>query len=176
MPSTTTLVVKAPSGDEQSSTRYLVADNGSGAIIETTFSFRPAGMYLDALGVTVRANGLSDLENFVSAEPNMLLPIGAKPGYHTSMTLHSKDSSAVLNILIEGSRSAEMAGSTVQTLSGQLTAEFSGDIHGSMTSQENVIPSSGMITGEQMAMSASAGLFQARLDEQSMLTSISSNS
>jgi len=160
-PALTTLVVDAPSGTRQRSTRNLRDAAGNGLATEFTLDYRPEGVFLVALELTVGISGASDVRELRPAAPVLLLPTGARPGARTEADLTgTSPAKLVVDILRE--ERLTIGGTAVDTLVMRATVTLGpGDVTGRQELTVNVDRGSRLWVKERSVADASAagGLF-----------------
>jgi hypothetical protein len=155
-PAVTTLVVDPPSGTHQHATRNLRDASGNGPVIETRFDYRPDGVYLDSLQLTVSVLLFSDTEEFRPQFPTLLLPTGARPGYSHDLSLPGQAGPAHLVIDVLDDEQTGVGGEAVDTTVVRLTASSSGQFNARMELTLWVAPSAGIWVKERSSSEASA--------------------
>jgi hypothetical protein len=114
-PALTTLVVDAPSGTHQHSTRNLRDAAGNGLATEFTLDYRPDGVYLLSLRLTTGISGAADIRDLQPASPVLLLATGAGPGNHREADLTgTSPAKLVIDVLRE--EKVTIGGTAVDTL------------------------------------------------------------
>lgn len=160
-PAVTTLVIDPASGTTQHSTRNLRDPAGNGPATEFTLDYRPQGVYLVLLRVTVGLSGYSDTEEVRPSSPVLLLATGARPGAHSDTVLPGTNG-AHLTVDVTGSEPVTVAGQRVDTTVVQAAIQLApGDITGRQVLTVNVDPKSRLWVKERSVSDASAagGLF-----------------
>ena len=162
-PAVTTLVVDAPSGTRQRSTRNLRDASGNGLQTEFTLDYRPEGVFLVALRVTTGFSGISDVRDLRPASPVLLLATGAGPGAHREADL-SGNSPAKLAVDVLREERLTIGGRAVDTLVMRAVVTLGpGDVTGRQELTVNVDRGSRLWVKERSVTDASAagGLFTA---------------
>ena len=163
-PAVTTLVVDAPSGTRQRSTRNLRDASGNGLQTEFTLDYRPEGVFLVSLRVTTGFSGVSDVRDLRPASPVLLLATGAGPGAHREADL-TGNSSARLVVDVLREERLTIGGRAVDTLVMRVTVTLApGDVTGRQELTLNIDRGSRLLVKERSVTDASAagGLFTAR--------------
>ena len=114
-PAVTTLVVDAPAGTRQRSTRNLRDASGNGLQTEFTLDYRPEGVFLVSLRVTTGFSGFTDVRDLRPASPVLLLATGAGPGAHREADL-TGNSPARLVVDVLREERLSIGGQAVDTL------------------------------------------------------------
>jgi hypothetical protein len=162
-PSITTLVVDAPSGTRQRSTRNLRDPAGNGVQSEFNLDYRPEGVFLVSLRLTVGFSGVTDARELRPASPVLLLATGAGPGAHREADL-TGTSAAKLVIDVLREERVTIAGQPVDTLVMRATVTLApGDVTGRQELTVNIDRGSRLWVKERSVLDASAagGLFTA---------------
>ena len=162
-PAVTTLVVDAPSGTRQRSTRNLRDASGNGLQTEFTLDYRPEGTFLVALRVTTGFSGITDVRDLRPASPVLLLAAGAGPGAHREADL-TGNSQAKLVVDVLREERLNIGGQAVDTLVMRATVTLGpGDVTGRQELTVNVDRASRLWVRERSVTDASAagGLFTA---------------
>ena len=162
-PAVTTLVVDAPSGTRQRSTRNLRDAAGNGLQTEFTLDYRPEGVFLVALRVTTGFSGITDVRDLRPASPVLLLATGAGPGAHREADL-TGNSPAKLVVDVLREERLTIGGQSVDTLVMRATVTLApGDVTGRQELTVNVDRGTRLWVKERSVTDASAagGLFTA---------------
>jgi hypothetical protein len=162
-PAVTTLVVDAPSGTRQRSTRNLRDPAGNGVQSEFNLDYRPEGVFLVSLRLTVGFSGVVDSRELRPASPVLLLATGAGPGAHREADL-TGTSAAKLVIDVLREERVTIAGQAVDTLVMRATVTLApGDVTGRQELTVNVDRGTRLWVRERSVLDASAagGLFTA---------------
>lgn len=162
-PAVTTLVVDAPSGTRQRSTRNLRDAAGNGLQTEFTLDYRPEGVFLVSLKVTTGFSGISDVRDLRPASPVLLLATGAGPGAHREADL-AGNSAAKLVVDVLREEQLTVGGTAVDTLVMRATVTLGpGDVTGRQELTVNVDRGTRLWVKERSLTDASAagGLFTA---------------
>ena len=162
-PAVTTLVVDAPSGTRQRSTRNLRDATGNGLQTEFTLDYRPDGVFLVALRVTTGFSGITDVRDLRPASPVLLLATGAGPGAHREADL-AGTSTAKLVIDVLREERVTIGGRSVDTLVMRAVVTLGpGDVTGRQELTVNVDRATRLWVKERSVTDASAagGLFTA---------------
>jgi hypothetical protein len=158
----TTLVVDPPTGTTQHSTRNLRDATGNGPATEFTLDYRPQGVYMVALRVTVGVAGESASQEFRPPSPVLLLATGARPGAHVEADLPGATGAKLVVDVLRDER-VTIAGKAVDTVVMQAVVTLApGDVTGHQQLTVNVDPVSRLWVKEQSVSDASAagGLVQ----------------
>lgn len=156
-PGTTTLVVDTPSGTRQRSTRNLRDAAGNGTATEFTLDYRPNGIYLVGLRITIGFSGTSDTRDLTPANAVLLLPTGARPGAHLEADLAVGAGTARLTVDVLGEESLVIGGLAVNTLVMRAVVNLPpGDVNGRQVLTVNVDPGSRLWVKERGVADASA--------------------
>lgn len=160
-PAVTSLVVDAPSGTRQHSTRNLRDAAGNGLQTEFTLDYRPEGVFLVSLRVTTVFSGVSDVRDLRPASPVLLLATGAGPGAHREADLTgTSPAKLVVDVLRE--ERLTIGGQAVDTLVMRAVVTLGpGDVAGRQELTVNVDRGSRLWVKERSVADASAagGLF-----------------
>lgn len=162
-PAVTTLVVDAPSGTRQRSTRNLRDAAGNGLQTEFTLDYRPEGVFLVSLRVTTGFSGVTDVRDLRPASPVLLLATGAGPGAHREADL-TGNSPAKLVVDVLREERLTIGGQAVDTLVMRAVVTLGpGEVTGRQELTVNVDRGSRLWVKERSVTDASAagGLFTA---------------
>ncbi len=165
-PAVTTLVVDPPSGTTQHATRNLRDAAGTGPATEFTLDYRPEGVFVVSLRVTIGLNGFTDVRELRPASPVLLLATGARPGAHIDVDL-TGTSSAKLAFDVLREERLTIGGQAVDTLVLRATVTLApGDVSGRQELTVNVDRGSRLWVKERSVLDASAlgGLVTAHSD------------
>jgi len=155
-PALTTLVVDAPSGTRQRSTRDLRDAAGNGLSTEFTLDYRPDGVFLISLRLTTGFSGVTDVRELRPAAPVLLLATGARPGTHTEADL-TGTSSARLVVDVLPEERVRIGGTAVDTLVMRAVVNLApGNITGRQELTVNVDRGSRLWVKERSVTDASA--------------------
>ena len=161
-PAVTTLVVDPPTGTLQHSARNLQDPSGAGPLTEFTLDYRPQGVFLVALRITIGAAGTSQTLDLRPASPVLLLATGAGPGTHTEADLPGA-TGAKLVVDVLGAERLTVAGQAVDTVVMRAVVTLApGDVTGTQSLTVNVDRTSRLWVRERSVLdaSAAAGLFK----------------
>ena len=162
-PAVTSLVVDAPSGTRQHSTRNLRDATGNGLQTEFTLDYRPEGVFLVSLRVTTGFSGVTDVRDLRPASPVLLLATGAGPGAHREADL-TGNSPAKLVVDVLREERLTIGGRSVDTLVMRAVVTLGpGDVTGRQELTVNVDRGTRLWVKERSVTdaSAAAGLFTA---------------
>ncbi|MGI8983404.1 MAG: hypothetical protein ACR2HM_02535 [Acidimicrobiales bacterium] len=155
-PGVTTLVVDAPNGTTQRSTRNLRYAAGNGLHTEFTLDYRPDGVFLVSLRLTTGFSGITDVRELRPASPVLLLATGAGPGSHREADL-AGTSAARLAVDVLGEERLTIGGRAVDTLVLRATVTLApGDVTGRQELTVNVDRGSRLWVKERSVTDASA--------------------
>lgn len=155
-PAVTTLVVDAPSGTRQRSTRNLRDPSGNGLQTEFTLDYRPEGVFLVSLRVTTGFSGFTDVRDLRPASPVLLLATGAGPGAHREADL-TGNSPAKLVVDVLREERLTIGGQAVDTLVMRAVVTLGpGDVTGRQELTVNVDRGSRLWVKERSVTDASA--------------------
>ena len=156
-PAVTTLVVDAPAGSRQGSTRNLRDPAGNGLSTEFTLDYRAEGVFLVGLRLTVGFSGVTDVRELRPASPVLLLATGDRPGAHREADL-AGTSAARLVIDVVREERVTIAGQPVDTLVMRAAVTLApGDVTGRQELTVNVDRNSRLWVKERSVTDASAG-------------------
>ena len=156
-PAVTTLVVDAPAGSRQGSTRNLRDPAGNGLSTEFTLDYRAEGVFLVGLRLTVGFSGVTDVRELRPASPVLLQATGARPGAHREADL-AGTSAARLVIDVVREERVTIAGQPVDTLVMRAAVTLApGDVTGRQELTVNVDRNSRLWVRERSVTDASAG-------------------
>jgi len=164
MPALTTLVVDAPAGTRQRSTRNLRDASGDGLATEFTLDYRPEGVFLVSLRLTTALRGVTDARDLRSSSPVLLLATGARPGAHLEADLGGTPAAKLVVDVLREER-VTVGGQGVDTLVLRAVVTLApGDITGRQELTLNVDRGSRLWVKERSVTDASAagGLFTLR--------------
>ncbi len=155
-PAVTTLVVDAPSGTGQRSTRNLRDATGNGVSTEFTLDYRPEGVFLVSLRLTTGFSGVTDVRDLRPAAPVLLLATGARPGARTEADLTGTSSARLVVDILREER-LTIGGTAVDTLVMRAAVILApGDITGRQELTVNVDRGSRLWVRERSVTDASA--------------------
>ena len=160
-PAVTTLLVDSPTGTRQRLTRNLRDATGNGLVTEYTLDYRPEGLYVAALRLTVAFGGITDTRELRPPSPVLLLGTGARPGAHVEADLGGM-APARLVVDVVGEERVTVAGQAVDTLVLRTTVTLApGDVTGRQQFTLNLDRGSRLWVRERSVTDASAagGLF-----------------
>lgn len=163
LPAVTTLVVDAASGTRQRSTRNLRDAAGNGVQSEFDLDYRPDGVFLVGLRLTVGFSGVTDVRELRPASPVLLLATGAGPGTRQEADL-TGTSAAKLVIDVLREERVEIGGRAVDTLVMRATVTLApGDVTGRQELTVNIDRGTRLWVKERSVLDAAAagGLFTA---------------
>lgn len=161
-PAVTTLVVDPPSGTRQHLARNLRDASGNGLATEFVLDYRPEGLFLVSLRLTVGVSGVANTRDLAPASPVLLVATGARPGAHAEADLAGAGSTARLVVDLTGEEPVTVAGQPVGTLVLRATVTLApGDVTGRQSLTINLDPASRLWVKERSVADASAagGLF-----------------
>jgi hypothetical protein len=160
-PAVTTLVVDPPSGSRQRATRDLRDASGNGTAMEFVLDYRPEGVFLVSLRLTVGFSGVTVVRDLRPTSPAVLLPTGARPGGHVEADL-AGTSPAKLVVDVLGEERVTIGGRALDTLVVRTAVTLGpGDVTGRQELTLNVDRGSRLWVKERSVADASAagGLF-----------------
>ena len=163
-PDVTTLRVDPPSGTRQRQVRNLRDAAGNGIASEFTFDYRPEGLFLVSLRLSVVFSGITEGRELRPAAPVLILPTGARPGAHTEADLGGVTAGRLVVDVI-GEERVTVAGRPVDTLAVRTTFTLApGDVTGRQELTLNVDRGTRLWVKEHAVTDASAagGLFTLR--------------
>jgi hypothetical protein len=131
-PAVTTLVVDPPAGTHQHATRDLRDASGSGPVVESRFDYRPDGVYLESLQLTVTLLVFSDTQELRPPVPTLVLPTDARPGYSRELTIPGRVAPAGLVIEVVGEEPVRVGGREVATAVIHVRATSTGQFNAGM--------------------------------------------
>lgn len=123
-PAVSTLVVDAPLGTHQHSTRDLRDAAGNGPVLELSLDYRPDGIYVEAITLTSRFAGVTNSQPLRPPSPQLLVPTDARPGTHLEYDLSSGGATAHLVIDISGRENVTVGGHGVDALAVHMVASL----------------------------------------------------
>jgi hypothetical protein len=155
-PAVTTLVVDPPSGTRQRLTRNLRDPAGNGLTTEFTLDYRPDGVFLVTLRVTVGFSGVTDTRELAPASPVLLLATTDRPGAHREADLAgTSPARLVIDVLRE--ERVTVGGQPVDTLVTRAAVNLApGDVTGRQELTVNVDRASRLWVKERSVTDASA--------------------
>ncbi|MGH9264397.1 MAG: hypothetical protein ACRD1D_06860 [Acidimicrobiales bacterium] len=157
-PAATTLVLDPPSGSRQRATRDLRDPAGNGLSTEFLLDYRPEGVFLVSLRLTVGVSGISDTRELRPASPVLLLATGARPGAHLEADLAGGTTAAQLVVDVLGEERVTVGGRAVDTLAVRAVVTLApGDVTGRQELTVNVDRGSRLWVRERSVTAASAG-------------------
>ncbi|HEX2119073.1 MAG TPA: hypothetical protein VHF91_07805 [Acidimicrobiales bacterium] len=157
-PAVTTLVLDPPSGSRQRATRNLRDPAGNGLSTEFLLDYRPEGVFLVSLRLTVGVSGVSDTRELRPASPVVLLATGARPGARLEADLAGGTTAARLVADVLGEERVTVGGQAVDTLAVRAVVTLApGDVTGRQELTVNVDRGSRLWVRERSVTDASAG-------------------
>lgn len=159
-PALTTLVVDPPAGTVQHSTRDLRDAGGNGPVTETTLDYRPQGVYLVALRLTVGYQGASQSQDLRTSSPVLLMAAGARAGAHTEADLQGPAGVPVAHLVVDvlDNERLTVGGKSVDTVVMRVVVALTpGGVSGRQVLTVNVDPSTSLWVKERSVTDASAG-------------------
>lgn len=157
-PAVTTLVLDPPSGSRQRTIRNLRDPTGNGLSTEFLLDYRPEGVFLVSLQLTVGVSGISDTRELRPAAPVLLLATGALPGAHLEADLAGGTTAAKLVVDVLGEERVTVGGQAVDTLAVRAVVTLApGDVTGRQELTLNVDRRSRLWVRERSVTDASAG-------------------
>ena len=157
-PAVTTLVLDPPSGSRQRAIRNLRDPAGNGLSTEFLLDYRPEGVFLVSLRLTVGVSGISDTRELRPASPVLLLATGARPGAHLEADLAGGTTAARLVADVLGEERVTVGGQAVDTLAVRAVVTLApGDVTGRQELTVNVDRGSRLWVRERSVTDASAG-------------------
>jgi hypothetical protein len=160
-PEVTTLVVDPPSGTRQRLFRNLRDAAGNGLASEFVLDYRPEGVFLVSLRLTVVFSGITENRDLRPSSPVLILATGARPGAHAQADLGGAIA-AKLVIDVVGEERVTVAGRPVDTLVVRTTITLvPSDIAGRQALTLNIDRGTRLWVRERSVTDASAagGLF-----------------
>lgn len=155
-PAVTTLVVDPPSGTSQRATRNLRDAAGNGLVTEFTLDYRPEGVFVVSLRVTVALNGITDVRDLRPASPALLLATGARPGAHLEVDLTGTSPAKLAVDLLREER-VTIGGQALETLVVRATVTLApGNLSGRQELTVNVDRGSRLWVKERSVTDATA--------------------
>jgi len=155
-PAVTTLMVDAPTGTRQRSTRNLRDAAGNGLSTEVTVDYRPDGVYLVSLRVTTGFSGVTDVRELRPAAPVLLLATGDRPGAHREADLTGTSAARLVVDVLRDER-VTVGGQPVDTLVLRAVVTLApGDVTGRQELTVNVDRNSRLWVKERSVTDAAA--------------------
>ena len=114
-PDVTTLLVDRPSGTRQRLVRNLRDAAGNGLASEFTLDYRPEGVFLVSLRLTVVFSGVTEVRDLRPPTPVLLLATGARPGARVEADLGGA-TAAKLVVDVVGEEQVVVRGRPLDTL------------------------------------------------------------
>jgi hypothetical protein len=173
-PEVTTLVVDRPSGTRQRLVRNLRDAAGNGLASEFVLDYRPEGVFLVSLRLTVVFSGITENRDLRPPTPVLLLATGARPGAHAEVDLGGA-TAAKLVLDVVGEEQVSVAGRPVDTLVVRATFTLApSDVTGRQQLTLNIDRGSRLWVRERAVTDASAagGLFTLHSEYSSTLQSL----
>ena len=100
-PGVTSLVIDPPLGTTQRQTRNLRDARGNGLATEFVLDYRPQGVFLVSLRLTVGLSGVTDVRELRPPAPVPLLPTGARRGAHLESDLAGPPGTAPAKLVVD---------------------------------------------------------------------------
>jgi len=164
-PAVTTLAVDAQSGTRQHSARNLRDGSGNGPLFDFTLDYRPQGIYVEGIKLTVGFSGVTNTQDLRPPTPQPLLPAGARPGTHLEYDVSSGTSTAHVVIDVLRTERVTIGGQGVDTLVMHVVARLpAGDATGIVDLTAWFAPSARLWVKEKFVLDASAGGFTLHSD------------
>lgn len=174
-PEVTTLVVDPPSGSRQRLFRNLRDAAGNGLASDFVLDYRPEGVFLVSLRLTVVFSGITENRDLRPSAPVLLLATGARPGAHTEADLGGA-TAAKLAIDVVGEERVTVAGRPVDTLVVRTTITLvPSDVTGRQELTLNIDRATRLWVRERSVTDASAagGLFTLHSEYSTTIQSLS---
>lgn len=164
-PAVTTLTVDAPSGTRQHSARNLRDGSGNGPLFDFMLDYRPQGIYVEGITLTVGLSGVTTARDLRPPTPQPLLPAGARPGTHLEYDVSGGTSTAHVVIDVVRTERVTIGGQGVDTLVMHVVATLpAGDTSGTVDLTAWFAPGARLWAKERFILAASAGGFTVRSD------------
>ncbi len=130
-------------GGRQHTVRDMRDPSGSGSVTETTFEYRPDGVFLVDLQMASMFAGLGDSRRLQPPAPVPFLPTGSGPGYSRRFDLDA---------VAPGNRPAGVASVSIEALARESVVLGNGDTVGALVIKVVVALPPGDVTGNQEIM------------------------
>lgn len=135
LPATTTLTGQKPNGVAQRRVRDLRDAEGNGTVTETDLEFRPDGVYITRVKVTVSfPGGVTDVRELKTEKPELIAPTGGGPGFATSFVMTGSGTTAEVSIRVLRAETISIGGRSVEAQVAETKIVFSGALRGHQTS------------------------------------------
>ena len=172
-PADTTNTIGAPTGTVQVATRNL-SSGANGSQATYTFDYRPDGLYLVSLVLTVTYNGTAYPLPLTPPAPALFLATGATAGASQTLTIPSSSGPATVVVTVLGTEPVTVGTTTVDTLIVRSVATLpaAGQIQGSQTLLINLDRASRLWVRERADGVATAGPFTITTDYVATLKSL----
>jgi hypothetical protein len=133
-PADTTNTIGAPAGTVQVATRNL-GSGATGSQATYTFDYRPDGLYLVSLVLTVTYNGAAYPLPLTPPAPALFLATGAAAGASQTLIIPSSSGPATVVVTVLGTEPVTVGTTTLDTLIVRSVATFpaGGQVQGSQT-------------------------------------------
>ena len=174
-PDVTTLAVEPALGTRQRLVRNLRDATGNGLASEVILDYRPEGVFLVSLRLSVVFGGITETRDLRPAAPVLFLPTGARAGAHTEADLRGT-TPARLVVDVVGEEQVTVAGRPVDTLVVKTAVTLGpADVTGRQELTLNVDRTTGLWVRERSVTDASAagGLFTLHSEYTATLQSLS---
>jgi hypothetical protein len=174
-PEVTTLLVDPPSGTRQRLFRNLRDAAGNGLSSEFVLDYRPEGVFLVSVRLTVVFSGITENRDLRPSSPALILATGARPGAHAEADLGGAIA-AKLVVDVVGEERVTVAGRPVDTLVVRTTITLAPtDITGRQQLTLNIDRGTGLWVRERSVTDASAagGLFTLHSEYSTTIQSLS---
>jgi hypothetical protein len=125
-PAVTAFVADTPAGGRQHGVRDLRDPSRNGPVLDSTFEYRPDGLYLVDLRTAITVLVFTATGGLLPPTPVLLLPTGAGPGYHQELDVPTETSTAHLALDVVRREPVTVAGRAVDTTVIRLRATLPG--------------------------------------------------
>ena len=172
-PADTTNTIGAPTGTTQVATRNLGA-GATGSQATYTFDYRPDGLYLVSLVLTVTYNGAAYPLPLTPPAPALFLATGAATGASQTLSIPSASGPATVVVTVLGTEPVTVGATTLDTLIVRSVATFppGGQVQGSQTLLINLDRASRLWVRERSTGVATAFGFTVTTDYVATLKSL----
>jgi hypothetical protein len=140
-PTPTPLKIDAPQGTRQHSTNDMTSGN-KGTVTETTFDYKPEGVYLVDVLITNKTALGNQTIHFVGNPPPLAAPTGVKPGQSVEFDLSSDPPGTSIHLKVDFVRNETLTvgGQSVDTLVIHQVGTLSGNVRGTQSADSWVSP------------------------------------
>jgi hypothetical protein len=163
-PSVTSLKVDGVSSGQQHSLRQLVSPNGDGFIVDQVLQYQAQGVAIVQQRLTLTQGGKKSVRTLKAAPATLAIPFGAPVGYHTEFNLTGSSISGRETVELLEAGTAVVGGQTVPTVLLKTVLQISGNVTGTIETQQWWTPVARIPVKEHLSGSMRSGLTSVKTD------------